>query len=156
MPKIQERAEGDAHGGRRRRGRRRVTTALSEINVVPMVDVMLVLLIIFMVAAPMMQRGLDVSLPVARRADQIDAERLFVTIPLSFRDDQIVQVGDDPVRVEILDERMRRELLDRSDQGVFLRGDGQITLQELMSVMDELKEGGVNDVGLVTDVLVEP
>jgi biopolymer transport protein ExbD len=156
MPKIQERAEGDAHGSRRRRGRRRVATSLSEINVVPMVDVMLVLLIIFMVAAPMMQRGLDVSLPVARRADQIDAERLFVTIPLSFRDDQIVQVGDDPVRVEILDERMRRELLERSEQGVFLRGDGQITLQELMSVMDELKEGGVIDVGLVTDVLVEP
>ena len=156
MPKIQERAAGDAHGGRRRRGGRRVATSLSEINVVPMVDVMLVLLIIFMVAAPMMQRGLDVSLPVARRADQIDAERLFVTIPLSFRDDQIVQVGSDPVRVEILDERMRRELLDRADQSVFLRGDGQITLQELMSVMDELKEGGVIDVGLVTDVLVEP
>ena len=158
MPNIQERAAGDAHGGRRRRrrGRRPVATSLSEINVVPMVDVMLVLLIIFMVAAPMMQRGLDVSLPVARRADQIDAERLFVTIPLSFRDDQIVQVGSDPVRVEILDERMRRELLERADQGVFLRGDGQITLQELMSVMDELKEGGVIDVGLVTDVLFEP
>ena len=156
MPKIQERAEGAAHGGRRRRGRRQVATSLSEINVVPIVDVMLVLLIIFMVESPMMQRGVDVSLPVVRRADQIDAERLFVTIPLSFRDDQIVQVGDDPVRVEILDERMRRELLERSDQGVFLRGDGQITLQELMSVMDELKEGGVSDVGLMTDILVEP
>ena len=155
MSTMQEQGAGGSRGGRRRRGRRRVATSLSEINVVPMVDVMLVLLIIFMVAAPMMQRGLDVSLPVARRADQIAAERLFVTIPLSFRDDQIVQVGDDPVRVEMLDERMRRELLERTDQDVFLRGDGEITLQELMSVMDELKEGGVTNVGLVTDFLVE-
>ena len=155
MPKIQDQGAGGLGRGRRRRGRRPVATSLAEINVVPMVDVMLVLLIIFMVAAPMMQRGLDVSLPVARRADQIAAERLFVTIPLSFRDDQIVQVGDDPVRVEILDERVRQELLERTDRDVFLRGDGQITLQELMSVMDELKEGGVTDVGLVTDFLLE-
>ncbi|MCH7746776.1 MAG: biopolymer transporter ExbD [Acidobacteria bacterium] len=154
-PKMQEQGAGGARGGRRRRGQRRVMTSLAEINVVPMVDVMLVLLIIFMVAAPLMQRGLDVNLPVARRADPIAAERLFVTIPLSFRTDRIVQVGDDPVRVEILDERMRQELLERTDQDVFLRGDREITLQELMVVMDELKEGGVATVGLVTDFVVE-
>ena len=155
MSTIQDQGAGGARGGRRRRSQRRVATSLSEINVVPMVDVMLVLLVIFMVAAPMMQRGLDVSLPVARRADQIAAERLFVTIPLSFRADRIVQVDNDPVRVEILDERMRQELLERTEQDVFLRGDGEITLQELMSVMDKLKEGGVTNVGLVTDFLVE-
>ena len=78
-----------------------------------------------------------------------------MTIPLSFRADRIVQVDNDPVRVEILDERMRQELLERTEQDVFLRGDGEITLQELMSVMDKLKEGGVTNVGLVTDFLVE-
>jgi biopolymer transport protein TolR len=133
-----------------------VATSLSEINVVPLVDVMLVLLIVFMVASPMMQRGLDVSLPEARRADPIAAERLFVTIPLSFRSDRIVQVGDAQVRVEVLDERMRQELIERSDKDVFVRGDGDITYQELMSVMDELKEGGVGNVGLVTDFPVSP
>ena len=59
----------DANTGRRRG--RRVTTSLSEINVIPLVDVMLVLLIIFMVAAPMLQRGVEVNLPMSRRADKM-------------------------------------------------------------------------------------
>ena len=78
MPKVQ--AQPDANTGRRRG--RRVTTSLSEINVIPLVDVMLVLLIIFMVAAPMMQKGVEVNLPVARRADKLTpAEPLYVTVP---------------------------------------------------------------------------
>ena len=155
LPRIQEKGS-DAGFRQRRRGVRRVASSLSEINVIPLVDVMLVLLIIFMVAAPMMQRGMDVSLPVARRADQLLAERLFVTIPLSFRSDRMVQVGDDPVRVEALDERMRQELLERADKDIFVRGDREITFQELMSVIDELKAGGVDNVGLVTDFPLEP
>ena len=67
--------------------RPRVASTLNEINVVPLVDVMLVLLIIFMVTAPMMQRGLDVNLPQARRAQEINDQRLFVSVPLSYRKD---------------------------------------------------------------------
>ena len=155
MPKIQHQGSGSVQGGRRR-GHRRVATTLSEINVVPLVDVMLVLLIIFMVAAPMMQRGLDVALPVARRADPIVAERPFITVPLSFRTDGMVQVGENPVSVEILGEHIRQALSERSTKDVFLRGDGGITVQELISVVDELKEGGVANVGLVTALPVEP
>ena len=150
MPKIQD-AGADTTGSRSRRGRRRVATSLSEINVVPLVDVMLVLLIIFMVAAPMMQQGFDVALPEARRADPIAAERLFVTIPATFETDRIVQVGDEQVRVEMLEERMRSELVDAAERDVFVRSDGDIRVRELVTVMDRLKAGGVANVGLVTE-----
>ena len=153
MPKVQSGHESGGHRHRRRGPR--VSSALSEINVVPLVDVMLVLLIIFMVTAPMMQRGFEVSLPEARRADQISSERLFVTIPLTFRTDRLVHMDEEPVRFEILHERMQREMENASDRQVFVRGDGGITFQELVSVMDALKEGGVENVGLITDLPTE-
>jgi biopolymer transport protein ExbD len=114
------------------------------------------MLIVFMVAAPMMQRGLDVSLPEARRANPIEAQRLFVTVPLSFRADGMVQVDDSAVPFDVLHERIGVELDGRSDRNVLLRGDGGITYDELMSVMDKLKEGGVEEVGLVVDYPTEP
>ncbi len=155
MPKVQEQGAAGASGGRGRRGRRRVVSSLAEINVVPLVDVMLVLLIVFMVAAPLMQRGMDVSLPVSRRGDPVSEDRLVVTVPLSFRMDQIVQVDGEPIRVEVLDERMRQELLGRTDQNVFLRGDRETTYQEIVTVMDALKEAGIVNVLLVTDFSAE-
>ena len=151
MPKVQ------AQSGGSRRGRRgpRVSTALSEINVVPLVDVMLVMLVIFMVTAPMMQRGLDVSLPESRRSDQIISERLFVTIPMSFRTDQILRVNDEAVAFQALRDRIQQVMDVERDRQVFVRGDGGITYQELVTVMDELKAGGVESVGLVTDLPTE-
>ncbi|MFP6572200.1 MAG: biopolymer transporter ExbD [Vicinamibacterales bacterium] len=128
-------------------------TSLSEINVVPLVDVMLVMLVIFMVTAPMMQRGLDVNLPEARRAEQLVEERLFITVPLAYRSDRVVQVGDDEISIELLSERLRLEMVERNEKTVFLRGDQEITYGELVTVMDLLKDGGVQEVGLVLDPL---
>jgi biopolymer transport protein ExbD len=153
MPKVQ--AQGGREGGSRRRRGVRVGTELSEINVVPLVDVMLVMLVIFMVTAPMMQRGLDVSLPESRRSDQIVSERLFVTIPMSFRTDQVLQVDDESVSFQTLRDRIRQVMDVQSDRQVFIRGDGGITYQELITVMDELKAGGVQSVGLITDLPTE-
>ena len=155
MPTIQQQAthSGTGRGGRQRK---RVGTALSEIIVVPLVDVMLVLLIIFMVAAPMMQRGLDVSLPESRRSDQISSERIFVTIPVSFRTDQLLQVDDESVRFDVLQDLMRQTLETQSGREVFVRGVGGITYQELIQVMDVLKAGGVETVGLITDLPTTP
>ncbi len=146
MPKLQALESGA--GDRRSRGRR-VSTVLAEINVVPLVDVMLVLLIIFMVAAPMMQRGFDVNLPVARRAEPKEGERIFVNVPLAYRTNKIVYIGDKAVRIDVLTERVRQELLTNPTKDVFLRGDGAVQLQELMDVMDRLKDAGVQKVGIV-------
>jgi biopolymer transport protein TolR len=147
MPKVVAAGGG---GGRGRRGRPAVAPSLSEINVIPLVDVMLVLLIIFMVAAPMMTRGLDVNLPVARRAPELSSERVFVTVPVSYAQDRRVQIDDEMVRVDVLGERMRQAMQGASDLQVYLRADGAVTIQQAIEVMDELKAGGVEKVGIVS------
>src|SRR5213596_2258070 len=102
MPKVAP--IPDAAPGRAGRGRR-ISTSLAEINVVPLVDVMLVLLIIFMVTAPMMQRGMDVNLPASRRATAVEGERVFVTVPASFRQTHTVYLDREQIRVDALQER---------------------------------------------------
>jgi biopolymer transport protein ExbD len=146
MPKVQ--APPDAHGGRRRG--RRVSTSLSEINVIPLVDVMLVLLIIFMVAAPMLQKGVEVNLPVARRADKLtQTVPMYVTVPLSYRKDQRVYLDNEAIAIDALAERMRQAMLNRDDKQVFLRGDGAVQFQDVMDVFGRLREAGVQRVGVV-------
>ncbi len=147
MPKVM--ASAPNAGGRHQRGRR-VSPTLAEINVIPLVDVMLVLLIIFMVAAPMLQRGVEVNLPVASRSQEIASERVFVSVPLSFRRDRRVFIGEEPVRIDVLGERVRQLMLNKTDKQVFLRGDGKVELQELMDIMDRLKAAGVEKVGIVS------
>jgi biopolymer transport protein ExbD len=146
VPKVQ--ANGDSHGGRRGRGRR-VSSSLAEINVVPLVDVMLVLLIIFMVTAPMLQRGIDVSLPESRRATEIDSDRIEVTVPADYRQSRTVFLGTEAVRIDVFQERVRQRMERTTRKEVALRGDGTVQFQELMDVFDRLKAAGVVTVGLV-------
>ena len=146
MPKVQPAQNAPGRSGRGRR----VASSLAEINVVPLVDVMLVLLIIFMVTAPMIQRGVDLNLPVATRSAQISNERVFVSVPLSFRQDRVVYLADEPIRMEILEERIRQKIEGLPNKEVYLRGDGGVQYQELMEVIDLLKAAGVQTVGLVT------
>jgi biopolymer transport protein ExbD len=148
MPKVMSSTPGS---GGRTRGRR-VSTSLAEINVIPLVDVMLVLLIVFMVAAPMLQKGVEVNLPQARRAEKLTDERLYVTVPAGYRKDRKVMLGDDRQGIPItaLAERMRQAMQSREEKEVFLRGDGAVQLQDLTEVMDRLKDGGVQRVGILT------
>ena len=111
---------------------------------------MLVLLIIFMVAAPMLQRGVEVNLPVARRSQEIASERVFISVPLSFRQDRRVFIGEEPVRLDVLGERMRQLMLNKADKQVFLRGDAKVELQELIDVMGQLNAAGIEKVGIVS------
>ena len=137
MPKVQ--SFDHEKGGHSRRGRR-TSTSLAEINVVPLVDVMLVLLIIFMVTAPMMQRGLEIQLPVARRGSPITAEPVYVTVPLSYRKDRRVAIGplgkEEMVSISVLGERARQALVSRQTKQVFLRMDAGVNAQEFLNVFD--------------------
>src|SRR5262245_15920755 len=149
MPKVQP--IPTASSGRGRRARRvRVSTSLAEINVVPLVDVMLVLLIIFMVAAPMMTQGMPVNLPQAKKSPPIAAQSVYITVPASFAKDRIVQIDNEDVRVEVLTERVRQLMLNREDKSLFVRGDGSVPYQDVVYVIDKLKEAGIEKVGLVT------
>jgi biopolymer transport protein TolR len=147
MPKVHD--TSGSNGSRRGRNAR-VSTTLAEINVVPLVDVMLVLLIIFMVTAPMMQQGLQVNLPQARRATPVTAQPVYVTVPADFSRRRTVQIDKDEVRIDFLGERVKQALLTREDKSVFIRADGAVTVQEMAAVWDKLKEGGVEKVGMMT------
>jgi biopolymer transport protein TolR len=150
MPKVQESSSGS--GSRRGRRGPRVSTSLSEINVVPLVDVMLVLLIIFMVTAPMMQQGFGVNLPQSTRSQALETAPLSVTVPADIGTTGIVRFGEkgEAVRMGLLAERVRQELENRTEKDVVVRGDGAVTLQQLMTVFDTLKAGGVQKVGIVS------
>ena len=147
MPKVHQ--NGHGIGAKRGRGSR-VATSLAEINVIPLVDVMLVLLIIFMVAAPMMTQGMQVNLPQARRSTPVKAESIYITVPASFASERQVQIGNELVRVDVLAERVRQTMLGRDEKSLFVRGDGEVAYKHVVFVMDKLKEGGVERVGLVT------
>jgi biopolymer transport protein ExbD len=97
----------------------------------------------------MIQRGIDVKLPVSRRASAVEGERVFVTVPATFRTDGGVFLGDEKVRLELLQERVRPKMEMATDKRVYLRGDGTVQYQELMTIIDYLKNAGVTDVGLV-------
>jgi len=87
---------------------------------------------------------------VRRRSQQLAEERVIVTVPLSFRQDRLVLLDDEAIRVEILHERIRQLMRDDPDKQAFLRADGGLTVQDWMDVVDRLKEGGVEKVGLLS------
>ena len=147
MPKVI--ATSSAGAGRLGRGHR-ASTALAEINIIPLVDVMLVLLIIFMITAPMLQRGVEVKLPVATKAQEISSERLFVDVPLSYKKDGRVYITKEAIRLAFLGERIRQIQQTSTDKQVFIRMDRDLTIQDEMDVFVKLKEAGVQNVGIPT------
>jgi biopolymer transport protein ExbD len=149
MPRLEPLSNSISRTGGRRARSVRVSTSLAEINVVPLVDVMLVLLVIFMVAAPMMQQGFPVKLPQSRQSRAVDAP-VTVTVPVSFRKDQRAQVGDQFVPFDYLAERVKQALDRTGNKKVMVAGDGAVTLSELFLVIDKLAEGGVVDANLQT------
>ena len=135
-------------GGRRRRKRR--SQPMSEINVTPFVDVMMVLLIIFMVAAPLLTVGVPVELPktAASALPSETEEPLTVTIGA----DGGISIQNSEIAREDLVPRLRAIAAERADDRVFLRAGGAVTYDVVAQVMGALNAGGFNSIGLVTDV----
>jgi len=139
----------DSGGGRRRRRGGGRTRPMAEINVTPFVDVMLVLLIIFMVAAPLLTVGVPVELPktAANALPGESEEPLTVTITA----EGAVEIQTTPVPRDQLVTRLRAIATERSSDRVYLRADGAIRYEVVMQVMGALNAGGFSDVALVTD-----
>ncbi|WGH79371.1 ExbD/TolR family protein [Jannaschia ovalis] len=139
---------GGGNTGRRRRGARRAAP-MSEINVTPFVDVMLVLLIIFMVAAPLLTAGVPIELPETAAAPlpQEQEEPLALTVAADGR----VLIGATEVARDELLPRLRAIAGERQGDKVFLRADGGVPYGEVMVVMGALNAGGFRNIGLVTD-----
>jgi biopolymer transport protein TolR len=120
---------------------------MSDINVTPFVDVMLVLLIIFMVTAPLMMQGVNVSLPEATSKPLTsEKEHLLITIDTNQR----IYINDVEVTVDFLQEKLSRILGGRSDREVYLKADRDISYGSVVRVMSEIKGAGIEKLGMVT------
>ncbi|MEM5477621.1 protein TolR [Pacificibacter sp. AS14] len=136
-------------GGGRSRRRRGQPAAMSEINVTPFVDVMLVLLIIFMVAAPMMTVGVPVELPetAATALPQDSEDPLSITLTA---DGRVLLMNNEENQDELVT-KLQAIAAERSDDKVFLRADGSIPYEKVVQVMGALNAGGFRNIGLVTE-----
>lgn len=124
----------------------RTQTSLSDINITPLVDVVLVLLIIFMVTAPVLQSGIEVAVPKTRTVKEITEERLVITIDKSQR----VFLGNDPININEIAARLRQKIRDPQHQSVFLRADENVPFGAFATVMDSVKQSGITNVSIVT------
>jgi biopolymer transport protein ExbD/biopolymer transport protein TolR len=128
---------------------RHTDTSLSDINIVPFVDVMLVLLIIFMITAPILQSGIDVSLPKTRTVREIAEQRLVVTI----NSGQLVYLGNDPVNIHELGPKLLAQMPNPQSDSVFLRCDETVPFGTFATVVDTIRQSGIENVSVVTEPL---
>lgn len=120
---------------------------LAEINVIPLVDVVLVLLVIFMVTAPMLYRGMDIKLPTSTSNTIKPEERMVLTIER----DQKLFLDKDPVGVDQLETRLRAVRQRNADVAVYLRADRDVPYGTVVRVMDGVKRAGIEKLGMVTE-----
>ena len=124
---------------------RHAGAVMGDINVTPLVDVVLVLLLVFMVTAPMMSRGIDVSLPVANQPQIPQQDRITVSVNAEGR----VYVADKPVNMLLLEDKIRALTGGRADTVVYLRADEGLRYGQVIKVVDVIKRAGVDRIGFV-------
>jgi biopolymer transport protein TolR len=124
----------------------RTQTALAEINVTPLVDVVLVLLIIFMVTAPVLQSGIEVNVPHTRTVKEVTEERLVISIDKS----QKVFLGNNPININQIGPALKQRIRDPRNQSIYLRSDEDVPFGAFATVMDAIKQAGISNVSIVT------
>jgi biopolymer transport protein TolR len=123
--------------------------AINQINVVPYIDVMLVLLVIFMITAPVLQSGIEVAIPKTRTVREITEQRLVLTID---RDSGLF-LGDTPINIHELPQKLHQGNTDPSKQVIYLRADERVPFGAFASVMDAVKQAGITNISIVTQPL---
>ncbi len=127
----------------------RTQSSLADINITPLVDVVLVLLIIFMLTAPILQSGIEVNVPKTRTVKEITEERMVITIDK----DQRVFLGNDPVNINDIAAKLRSKVRDPEHQSIYVRSDENVPFGAFATVMDAVKTSGITNVSIVTQPL---
>lgn len=127
----------------------RTKSALADINITPLVDVVLVLLIIFMVTAPVLQSGIEVAVPKTRTVKEITEERVVISIDKQQR----VFLGNDAMNINEIAAKLRQRFRDPQHQSIFLRADEDVPFGAFATVMDAVKQSGITNVSIVTQPL---
>jgi biopolymer transport protein TolR len=126
---------------------RRIGSSLAEINIIPLVDVVLVLLLIFMLTAPMMYRGIDVNLPKAAAKPTAVEERMVLTVTK----DRTLYLNDKPVSLATLDSQLRDAFKARTDKTLYLKADAGLNYGAVVETMDRVRRAGIERLGMVTE-----
>jgi biopolymer transport protein TolR len=124
-------------------------SVLSEINVTPFVDVMLVLLVIFMVTAPLLQQGVDVNLPKAKGKDLPPEERISLVI----KKDRTIYMNDTPITIPQMHQKL--EAISKLNPNIFLKADKDVPYGLVVEVMGEIKEAGIEKLGMITEPKID-
>jgi biopolymer transport protein TolR len=127
----------------------RTQSSLADINVTPLVDVVLVLLIIFMITAPVLQSGIEVNVPHTKTVKEITQERLVISIDSKQR----VYFGNDPVNINEIADKLHQKIRDPENQAIYVRADQEVPFGVFATVMDAVKSSGITNVSIVTQPL---
>ena len=128
-------------------GERRLGSSLAEINIIPLVDVVLVLLLIFMLTAPMRYRGIDVNLPRAAAKPTAVEERMVLTVTK----DRTLYLNDKRLATGSLDTQLRAAMQGRTDKTLYLKADAGLAYGAVIETMDQVRRAGIERLGMVTE-----